>query len=97
MNALRAFSANKLGASHPYDRERWLRFLIRAHMDHVELDATTLSRWFIEEEHWDEDRAHDLAIQFDFARELLSLTLANFDRAHRLREIRNIGSFSTIS
>ena len=27
----------------------------------------------------------------------LSLTLANFDRAHRLRGIRNIGSFSTIS
>ena len=27
----------------------------------------------------------------------LSLTLANFERAHRLRWTRNIGSFSTIS
>jgi antibiotic biosynthesis monooxygenase (ABM) superfamily enzyme len=36
-------------------------------------------------------------IDSDIYRRVLSLTLANFERAHRLRWTRNIGSFSTIS
>jgi hypothetical protein len=71
MAALRVFSANKLGASHPSDRKRWIKFLVRAHIDKVKLDTEKLSRWFIEEEHWDERRARDLASEFGFARELL--------------------------
>ena len=39
-------------------------------------------------------RAAALEIVF---RDILSLTLANFEVAHRLRGTRNIGSFSTIS
>jgi hypothetical protein len=72
MRALKAFSDNaNMGSLHPFDTERWRRFLILTHRDKVELDSQTLSRWLIEEWHWPEDTAHDLASEYDFARELL--------------------------
>jgi hypothetical protein len=71
---LQSFSAlaNKnTGSSHSTDFERWAAFLIQAHMDKTSLDSSTLSRWLTEEEGWPEERASDLANEFDFARDLL--------------------------
>jgi len=74
-DALRKFSAaaNKSsGASHPLDRRRWFAFLIRAHRDATTLDTEQLVRWLIEAEEWPEDVAHMLAIQYEFALNLLA-------------------------
>ena len=71
---LKSFSgaANKsTGSSHPSDFKRWTAFLIQAHREHTNLDTETLQRWLIEEEGWPEDRAVDLAKEFEFARDLL--------------------------
>lgn len=71
---LKSFSgaANKAtGSSHPSDFKRWTAFLIQAHREHTNLDTETLQRWLIEEEGWPEDRAVDLAKEFEFARDLL--------------------------
>lgn len=64
--------ANKsTGAAHPMDKKRWLTFLIAAHQDNRAFDAGLLARWLIEAEHWPEDTAHELAIEYEFALELL--------------------------
>lgn len=71
---LRSFSrmANKgTGSGHPLDFGRWAEFLIAAHQERSTLDAYTLQRWLIEEEHWPEEKAIELAGEFEFARELL--------------------------
>lgn len=72
--ALRRFStlANKsTGAAHPLDKERWLAFLIDVYRRTPAFDADRLVRWLIEVERWPEGTAHDLAIQYEFAIELL--------------------------
>jgi len=72
--ALRRFSrlANKsTGAAHPMDRDRWYAFLIATHHASKRLDTDQLVRWLIEVEHWSEDRAHELAIDYEFALSLL--------------------------
>lgn len=74
-NLLRRFShsANKSsGSSHPLDFNRWVEFLIQSHLDHTELDATTLRRWLVEEEEWPEETAIDLVSEFEFACDLLA-------------------------
>lgn len=71
---LRAFSiaANKsTGSTHPYDRERWLDFLIEAVGARASLDSHTLARWLVEEGKWDPDQASRLAEEYEFGRELL--------------------------
>lgn len=66
-------NANKgTGSAHPLDFKRWAAFLIQAHRDKSRLDAETLLRWLVEEEHWPEDTADRLAIEFEFARDLLA-------------------------
>lgn len=77
--ALRRFSAaaNKsTGSSHPMDRQRWHAFLIAAHEDASELDSETLARWLVEAEGWSEDKAHNLAVQYERGLGLL----ADYDR-----------------
>ena len=72
---LRSFSraANKeTGSSHPMDFRRWAAFLIQAHRENARLDSETLRRWLVEEERWREEKALGLAIEFEFAQELLS-------------------------
>ena len=72
--ALRQFSgaANKsTGSSHPADRKRWMRFLVLAHLSGRDLGAETLGRWLIEIEGWDDNSAHELAIEYEFGRDLL--------------------------
>lgn len=69
---LRAFStsANKL-MSHPLDVERWNRFLISMHSSGSQMDSSLLVRWLTEIDKWPEDRASELAIEYEFALELL--------------------------
>ena len=70
--ALDAFErmANR-GSLHPLDSQRWRKFLILAFDDNVDLDSQMLARWFVEEQHWPEDYASKLAIQYEFSFELL--------------------------
>lgn len=73
-HALRLFSAaaNKsTGSSHPADRRRWFAFLVAVHRGQNAPDAGRLVRWMIQVERWPESIAHDLAIQYEFALELL--------------------------
>jgi hypothetical protein len=70
---LRAFSGIAKGSgnrSHPLDRERWIKFLIGAHKENAELNATDLARWLMEEG-WGEEPASTLAIEYELARDLL--------------------------
>jgi hypothetical protein len=72
---LRAFSAsaNKgTGAAHPRDRERWNDFVLSAHQDGSRMDASTLRRWLIESEGWPSELADQLALEYEYGRELLS-------------------------
>ncbi|ABK43684.1 conserved hypothetical protein [Magnetococcus marinus MC-1] len=67
-------TANKsTGSSHPLDLQRWNSFIIAAHREKSNLDSTTLERWFVQEEGWGIDAATSLAIEYEFARGLLSL------------------------
>ncbi len=71
---LRVFSlaANKgTGSGHPMDFERWAAFLIKAHEERAALDSSTLQRWLIEEEAWPEETAVDLAVEYEFGRNIL--------------------------
>lgn len=64
--------ANKsTGSAHPCDAARWIQFLISTHNNDSKLKAWDLRRWLIEEEKWSEEEASKLAIEYDFARDLL--------------------------
>lgn len=70
---LHSFSvlANKsTGSAHPCDRNRWFDFLIAVQRKHISLDTDLLIHSLMEEG-WSEDRAHDLAIEYEFAIGLL--------------------------
>jgi hypothetical protein len=72
---LRRFSggANKgTGASHPQDRERWNDFVLAAHQEGNTLDAPTLRRWLVEVEQWPPEVADQLAVEYEYGRELLA-------------------------
>lgn len=73
-NALISFSklANKsTRASHPSDQKRWVSFLIQAHQSSATLDSSELFRWLVEVGKWPDEIASDLAIDYEFSRELL--------------------------
>jgi hypothetical protein len=77
---LKSFSmAANRSVPHPLDEERWYRFLLSVHHEHQNLSAEQLQRWFIEEEHWPEDRAEDLALQYEFAMQLLDYQAGHRD------------------
>jgi hypothetical protein len=72
---LRAFStcANKgTGSAHPQDRERWNDFVLSAHRDGSRMDAATLQRWLVEAEGWSPEVADQLALEYEYGRELLT-------------------------
>lgn len=78
---LRCFSSNAnrgTGSSHPNDRQRWNDFVLSAHRERSSLDAATLQRWLVEVEGWPIDVADQLAVEYDYGRELL-----NFVEGHR--------------
>jgi hypothetical protein len=76
---LRAFSD---GAAHkhewttpPADRQRWIEFLVeweRTAAEHQRFTPKVLRRW-LEDEGWVEVRVNELAREFDFAADLLSV------------------------
>lgn len=64
--------ANKsTGSSHPFDRKRWLEFLVLAHEAKSELHSDVIIRSLVELG-WSEEKAIELGIQFEFADDLLS-------------------------
>lgn len=72
---LRSFSAcaNKAtGSAHPMDRERWNDFVLSAHRDGSRMDAATLRRWLVEAEGWPVEVADQLAVEYEYGRELLT-------------------------
>lgn len=72
--ALRHFSdsANRsTGAAHPLDGEKWDTFVILVHRAGISLAPDTLQRLLVEDEHWDDDQARELAIQYERALRLL--------------------------
>jgi hypothetical protein len=74
---LRKFSAcaNKgSGAGHPSDRQRWNEFVVAAHEARCNLNGSTLQRWLIEAEGWPPDVAEQLAVEYEYGRELLTFT-----------------------
>jgi hypothetical protein len=65
--------ANKgTGASHPQDRERWNDFVLSAHQDRSTLDGSTVRRWLVEVEDWPLEVADQLAVEYEYGRELLA-------------------------
>lgn len=74
VEALKRFSslANKsTGASYPRDQERWFVFLIQAHRASKRINSEKLARWLHEVENWPEEAARELAIDYEFALDLL--------------------------
>ncbi|EJL81229.1 hypothetical protein PMI16_04835 [Herbaspirillum sp. CF444] len=75
-SALGIFSraANKsTGSSHPADRDRWMAFIVQHHQSRRnDLDPSVLARWLSEADGWPEDMAHELAIEFESALDLLA-------------------------
>jgi hypothetical protein len=72
---LRTFStsANKrTGSAHPQDRQRWNDFVLSAHRDGSRMDASTLQRWLVEVEGWSSEVANQLALEYEYGRELLT-------------------------
>src|SRR4051794_33479684 len=72
---LRQFSAcaNKgTGSSHPSDRDRWNAFVVAAHRDGSRMDAADLRRWLIEVDGWPPEVADQLAVEYEYGRELLA-------------------------
>jgi hypothetical protein len=71
---LRNFSGHANRSTlHPLDRERWNQFLTAAHRDAAPLNASMLQRWLIEDEKWPEDEAINLAVEYEYARDLLKV------------------------
>ncbi|MDX0378510.1 hypothetical protein GOC56_32725 [Sinorhizobium meliloti] len=71
---LSAFSslANKsTGHSHPSDHARWIDFVIGAHVENADLPTDVLEEWLVNELHWPETSAMDLASDFEAAIDLL--------------------------
>ena len=69
--ALVAASLHKPG-THPYDRERWMKFILAARSSSRDLDTTLLSLW-LEAEGFSPGRAQELSAEFEFAQDLLDL------------------------
>jgi len=72
---LRQFSAcanRGTGSAHPRDRERWNEFVVAAHQDGSRMDASDLRRWLIEVAGWPPEVADQLALEYEYGRELLA-------------------------
>jgi hypothetical protein len=72
---LRQFSASAnrgTGSAHPNDRDRWNAFVISAHREGSTLDASDLHRWLVEVDGWAPEVADQLAVEYEYGRELLA-------------------------
>jgi hypothetical protein len=64
--------ANKsTGSGHPADQERWRAFIIQIHNDRRGPDASTLAHLLLEHFGWPEEKASELASEYEFGRALL--------------------------
>ncbi len=71
---LRRFSAcanRGTGSSHPADRDRWNAFVVAAHREGSRMDAADLRRWLLEVDGWPPEVADQLALEYEYGRELL--------------------------
>lgn len=59
------------GSSHPSDFARWAAFIIRVHKDGSRLDPDNLQRWLVEVLDWPQEKADELALEYEFARAIL--------------------------
>ena len=67
-------SANKsTGSSHPSDFQRWSDFLIEVHKEGSghRLSGEFLAKWLEEELGWPSEQADKLAVEYEFARDVL--------------------------
>jgi hypothetical protein len=74
---LRQFSAsaNKgTGSAHPADRDRWNAFVLSAHRGGSKMGASELRRWLIEIDGWAREVADQLAVEYEYGRQLLAFT-----------------------
>jgi hypothetical protein len=72
---LRRFSAcanRGTGSSHPADRDRWNAFVMAAHLGRSKMDAADLRRWLLEVDGWPQEVADQLAVEYEYGRELLA-------------------------
>jgi hypothetical protein len=79
--ALKQFSgaANKTtGHSHPMDSERWLYFICLAHREKTNLDVEELVRWLKEEGDWEDSKAWELGLDYEYSMDLLKYYDTNF-------------------
>lgn len=74
LRTLSAAANKSTGSSHPNDQERWIDFVLAAHREGSRLDAPSLRRWLIEVEGWSPEVADQLAVEYDFGRELLAFS-----------------------
>ncbi len=58
--------------THPSDEERWIRFILTARKESLDINLTLLARW-LEAEGFTPRRASDLVNEYDFALKLLDL------------------------
>lgn len=58
--------------THPDDRERWMRFILTARQESLDVDLVLLARW-LEAEGFTPRRASSLVEEYDFALKLLDL------------------------
>lgn len=66
-------SANKMtGLAHPIDCNRWIKFIIQSHKSNIMMSSHELSQWLADVEEWPEEQAIDLAINYEFSRNLLN-------------------------
>ena len=64
--------ANKsTGSAHPLDRDRWFDFLVQVVSDGSDFDTGTLEQWLITIEHWPEESAYNIILQYEFGIDLL--------------------------
>jgi hypothetical protein len=74
---LREFSATAnraVGAALPEDRAKWNAFVLAAHKEGSRLDAATLVRWLVVVDQWDTEVAEQLALEYEYGRELLGFS-----------------------
>ena len=71
-------AANKsTGASHPSDKSRWLDFILSCHNEQAKLHPEDLEAW-LRHDGWSDEMASELALQYEFARDLLNARDAMF-------------------
>jgi hypothetical protein len=73
-SALKSFSklANKsTGTGHPLDFKRWAQFVVYSHKDGQTIPTDLLQQYLVHEELWEEDKAYDLALKYEYGLNIL--------------------------